>query len=138
VLSLSGGTLGKVLPLFRLGLGARLGRGTQYMSWISLADEVAAIRFLIESDLSGPVNLTAPNPVTNAAFTAGLARALHRPAPLTVPSPVLTLLLGGLGEELMKSQRVLPRRLLEAGYPFQHADLADALAAELGNRQARR
>src|SRR5216683_4234318 len=85
VLSPRGGTLGKLLPLFRLGLGARLGRGTQYMSWISLADEIAAIRFLIGSDLSGPVNLTAPQPVTNAVFTVRIARSLHRPALLTVP-----------------------------------------------------
>ncbi len=138
VLSPRGGTLGKLLPLFRLGLGARLGRGTQYMSWISLADEIAAIRFLIGSDLSGPVNLTAPQPVTNAVFTVRIARSLHRPALLTVPSPVLTLLLGGLGKELLKSQRVLPRRLLTAGYSFQHADLDSALAAETGTSPLQR
>jgi hypothetical protein len=124
--------LARLLPLFRLGLGARLGAGTQVMSWVSLADWVRAARFLLERpEISGPVNLTAPNPESNAAFTAALAGALHRPARLSVPSPVLSVALGGVTSDLMSSARVLPRVLSEAGFGFTHPDLAAALAAEL-------
>ena len=132
VLSRHGGVLARLLPLFRLGLGARLGAGTQVMSWVALADWVRAARFLLDQpDISGPVNLTAPNPETNALFTAALAGALHRPARLSVPSAVLSVALGGVTSDLMSSARVRPRVLLGAGFGFTYPDLAGALAAEL-------
>jgi uncharacterized protein len=132
VLSGRGGTLGVLVPLFRFGLGARIGPGSQYISWIALADHVAAVRFLIgRGDIEGPVNLTAPGPVTNAQFTAELARALRRPALLRIPSAVLRAGLGELAGEVLASQRVIPRRLEEAGFAFRYPDIASALAAEL-------
>ncbi len=132
VLSASGGMLRPLSLPFRLGLGARLGPGTQFISWISVTDHLAAIRYLIDhSAIEGPVNLTAPAPVTNAVFTAELARALHRPAVLRIPAPVLRAVLGELAVELLGSQRVLPRRLLESGFEFRHPDIASAFAAEL-------
>ena len=131
VLARDGGMLARLAPLFRFGLGARLGSGRQYLSWISLADEVRAIRFLLEHDLDGPVNLTAPAPVTNAEFTAALGRALHRPAVLLVPAVALRAGLGELSGELLVSQRVRPARLLEAGFAFRHGDIHSALSAEL-------
>jgi uncharacterized protein len=135
VLSKDGGLVGRLLPLFRLGLGARLGPGTQFMSWIMLTDLVKAIDFLLlKPDLAGPVNLSAPNPATNAAFTAALAGALGRPALLRVPSRVLDLALGEAAGEILISQRVLPTRLLDAGYVFGHADMESALASEFRSR----
>ena len=132
VLSRRGGMLGPLLPLFRSGLGARLGPGTQFISWICLTDHVAAVRYLIDHpDIDGPVNLTAPVPVTNAEFTAELARTLRRPALLRVPAPVLRFGLGELSGELLASQRVVPRRLLQAGFAFRSPGIASALAAEL-------
>lgn len=146
VLAPGGGTLGKLVPVFKAGLGARLGPGTQYMSWISLADEVGAIRFLLgQAGISGPVNLTAPAPVTNAAFTAALNDALGRPTLLHLPVPglripswapgvpraALRLAVGGVASELLSSARVLPRRLLASGYTFQHPGIAAALSYAL-------
>lgn len=134
VLSRSGGALGRVLPLFRAGLGARLGTGDQWTSFISRPDEVAAITFLLTADLEGPVNLTAPHPVTNADYTRAVARALGRPAPLAVPAALLRQALGGLAREgLLASQRVLPARLLGAGFAFAHPDIDTALCAVLGD-----
>jgi uncharacterized protein len=132
VLAKRGGMLGTTLSLFRVGLGARMGTGTQYLSWISLTDEVGAIRFLLAAeDLSGPVNLTSPHPVTNATYTAALARAVGRPALLTVPSPLLRLAAGELAEEILSDVRAVPRRLLDAGYQFRYPGVDAALAAEL-------
>jgi uncharacterized protein len=132
VLSRRGGILARLVPLFRLGLGARLGPGTQYLSWITLTDEVGAIRFLLDrSEESGPVNLTAPEPVTNAAFTAALGAALHRPTVLRVPAVALRAALGEVSSELLGSARVLPRRLEQAGFSFRHPEVSDALATEL-------
>jgi uncharacterized protein (TIGR01777 family) len=138
VLSAGGGMLAKLLPLARppfgpLSLCPRFGSGTQYMSWISLTDEVAAIRFLIDQDIEGPVNLTAPSPVTNAAFTAALSKAVgRRDLPwLRVPAPILRLGMGEASVELLSSSRVLPARLTEHAYQFRHPTLPDALAAEL-------
>ena len=132
VLSRSGGMLRALVLPFRLGLGARLGPGTQFISWISVTDHVAAMRYLIgHSAIEGPVNLTAPAPVTNAVFTAELARALHRPAVLAIPAPVLRTVLGEAAVELLGSQRVLPGRLLDSGFAFRHPDIATALAAQL-------
>jgi len=132
VLSRQGGMLGLLAPFFRAGLGARMGSGSQFLSWISLTDHVAAIRFLLgQAGIDGPVNLTAPAPVTNAVFTAALARALHRPALLWVPAPALQLGAGEMSSELLSSTRVLPRRLTEAGFVFRYPAIAAALAAEL-------
>jgi uncharacterized protein len=132
VLAPGGGMLGALLLPFKLGLGARLGPGGQYLSWISLTDEVGAIRFLLDrDDLSGPVNLTAPEPVTNAEFTRALAQALHRPALLQLPAPVLRGALGELATELLGSSRVKPAKLLEAGFTFHDPDIRTALATAL-------
>ena len=132
VISRHGGVLARLLPPFRLGLGAKLGSGSQYMSWVSLHDWIRAARFLVgHHEVSGPVNLTAPAPVTNAAFTTALAGVLHRPALLSIPSPVLSMALGGVTSDLMTSARALPRVLREAGFEFTYPDLSGALAAEL-------
>jgi uncharacterized protein len=139
VLTQAGGLLARLLPLARLGLCPRFSTGAQDMSWISLPDEVGAIRFLLDrKDVSGPVNLTAPQPATNSAFTAALAAALgHRDRPwLRVPAPALRVALGEASVELLTGSRVVPRRLAQAGYEFRHPALAEALAAELAPRQA--
>ena len=105
VLSPSGGILGRLRPLFSLGLGARLGSGRQYMPWISLEDEVRALLYVIAHDVSGPVNLTGPAPVTNAEFTTALGRTVNRPTPLMVPGFALRTLLGEFaGEGLLGGQ----------------------------------
>ena len=123
-----GGILGRMAPLFRLGLGGRLGSGRQYWPWIALDDEVAAIRFLLTGSLSGPVNLTAPNPATNAEFTQALAGVLHRPAVLPVPGIALRIALGEFGPVgVLAGQRAVPAKLLEAGFSFAHPDLGGAL-----------
>jgi uncharacterized protein len=133
VLSRHGGMLGRLLPLFRLGLGGRLGSGRQMMSWIGLSDWLAATRFVLgRAGLTGPVNLTSPNPVSNADFTAALAHAVHRPAVVFVPVPALKLAVGGVSSDILSSARVMPKRLLAEGFGFQHAGIAGALAAELG------
>jgi uncharacterized protein (TIGR01777 family) len=132
VMSPRGGMLPRLLPLFRFGLGSRLGPGTQYMSWVAQADWTRAARFLIDHpEVSGPVNITAPEPVTNADFTAALAGVLHRPSLLRVPAPVLSAALGGAAGDLLSSARVMPRKLQAAGFEFAYPDLAGALAAEL-------
>jgi uncharacterized protein (TIGR01777 family) len=133
VLSPSGGLLGRLRPLFRLMLGGRLGSGQQYLSWISLDDEVGAIAFLLEHpEVSGPVNLVGPKPVTNQQFTEALARALGRPAPFAVPAGVLTALLGEAAEEmLLGGPRAIPAVLLRRGYRFDHHTIDEALAAAL-------
>lgn len=127
-----GGILGRMAPLFRLGLGGRLGSGRQYWPWIALDDEVAAIRFLLTAPLSGPVNLTAPNPVTNAEFTRALAEVLHRPAVLPVPGVALRLAIGEFGPVgVLAGQRAVPAKLLDAGFSFTHPDLESGLRAAL-------
>jgi len=134
VLSGRGGALAKMLKPFKLGVGGKLGTGRQWMSWISLEDEVGAIVHLLgEGAPAGPVNLTAPNPATNADFTKGLGQALRRPTMLPVPRIGLKLLLGGeMAEELLLGgQRALPTRLLDSGYTFAHPDLSDALKVAL-------
>lgn len=134
VLDAKGGAMGKLLPLFKFGLGGRLGRGRQWWSWISIDDEVGAIRFLLEHDIAGPVNLTGPAPVTNAEFTKALGEVVHRPTVVPVPRFGPKLLLGGeLAEQLLfSSQRVEPAVLTAAGYEFQHPDIASALRAVVG------
>jgi uncharacterized protein (TIGR01777 family) len=131
VLAKNGGALARQLPLFRLGLGGRLGDGRQYFSWVSLVDLVGIIVGVITLDaLEGPVNATAPTPVTNAEMTRALGRALHRPAVLPVPRRALRLALGrDMAGELLGSQRVLPARLQGVGHRFAHPEIATALAA---------
>ncbi len=137
VLSGAGGALKKQLPPFKFGLGARIGRGYQQLSWITRRDVVAAISLLLrDSTLSGPFNLTAPHPVSNARFTKELGRALHRPARLVIPEKVIRLALGDemAAEFLLASQRAVPRRLLDAGFSFADPDLPAALVTALEDR----
>ncbi len=137
VLSQRGGSLGRQLPLFRLGLGGPLGSGRQYRSWITLEDEVRAVlHCLTTPGLVGPVNATAPEPATDATLAHALGRVLRRPAVLPVPSLVLRLALGAeMAEELvLASQRALPAALTASGFTFLHRDLDGALAATLARR----
>ncbi|MDH6195015.1 uncharacterized protein (TIGR01777 family) [Mycobacterium frederiksbergense] len=129
VFSPSGGMLRQLKPLFSLGLGARLGNGRQYVPWISLEDEVRAVLFAISTEnLSGPVNLTGPAPVTNAEFTAALGRAVNRPTPMVVPAFVLRSLLGEIADEgLLVGQRAIPAVLEQAGFTFHHNTVGEAL-----------
>ncbi|MEI7548298.1 MAG: TIGR01777 family oxidoreductase [Actinomycetota bacterium] len=133
VLTPQGGALKKMLPLFKLFAGGRFGSGKQWQSWISLPDEVGAIRHLLTANVSGPVNLTAPNPVTNAEFAKVLGTVLHRPALLPVPRFGPALLLGGeLADSLLYTgQKVLPVKLQAAGFTFQHTTLDAAMRAVL-------
>jgi uncharacterized protein len=133
VLTPHGGALAKLLPLFRVGLGGRMGSGRQWWSWISLDDEVGAIRWLLDHDVAGPVNLTAPEPVTNGEMTKVLGQVLHRPTVVPVPSFGPKLLLGGeLADSLLfTSQRVLPAVLTAQAYPFAQPALEGALRALL-------
>jgi uncharacterized protein (TIGR01777 family) len=136
VISDHGGALGKQLPLFRLGLGGKMGSGKQYRSWITLEDEVGVILHCLEDDrLSGPVNATAPRPATDAELAKALGAALHRPAVLAVPAPALRLVLGSemAAELVLTGQRVLPADLLAHDHRFLHTDLAEAVRSLLGS-----
>ena len=128
-----GGAWGRLWPLFRMGVGGRLGNGRQWWSFISLRDELAALTFLLEN-LEGPVNLTSPNPATNAEVTRAMGHLLRRPTILPVPARALELVLGEFSSEVLGSARVLPSRLLEAGFAFQDQSIEDALAAALSAR----
>lgn len=134
VCSRKGGLMGRVLPLFKLGLGSRLGSGEQYWSLISLADEVSAIRFLLDHDIHGPVNLTSPEPVTNAEFTQTLRRVLGRPPIPPVPGIALKLVLGGerAGEMILTGQRAVPKVLLDNGFSFEHPSVEAILRYTTG------
>jgi uncharacterized protein len=131
VLSTRGGALKRLLPFFRWGLGGRLGPGTQYFSWISVEDVVRAILFILKTpSLAGPVNFSSPFPVTNAELTKLLGKALKRPTLLPVPSVMLNLLLGEMGQELLlSSTRVYPQKLLQAGFEFNNPELLATLCA---------
>lgn len=134
VLSEKGGALPRQIPLFKMGVGGRLGNGHQWLSWISLEDEVRAILHLLDyENISGPVNVTAPNPVKNGAFTAVLAMTLKRPAIFPVPAAILNVMLGkALTEELLlTSQCAIPEKLRESGFAFKHAIVGDALQAAI-------
>jgi uncharacterized protein len=133
VQSRRGGALTLQLPLFKAGLGGRLGSGRQYVSWISIDDEIAAIRFLLTADqVGGAVNLAAPRPVTNREFTKTLGKVLHRPTVAVAPAFALRLALDGFADEgLLTGQRLVPRVLQDAGFTFRHPELAVALEAVL-------
>ena len=129
VLDPTGGALGKMLPLFRFGLGGKLGNGKQWWSWITLHDVIRAITFLLESKVAGPVNLTSPNPVTNQEFTSALARAMHRPALFPAPAIALKVALGGFSSEILGSKKVVPRALTDAGFTWDYPHITNALTA---------
>jgi hypothetical protein len=133
VLTPEGAALAKLLPLFRLGLGGKLGSGRQWMPWISLPDIVNAVFHILQhAQLSGPVNMVSPIPITNAEFTRTLANVLHRPAIFPVPGFALRIAMGGVADEvLLASARVIPTQLAETGFHFQHAQLAVALESLL-------
>ncbi|WP_190394363.1 TIGR01777 family oxidoreductase [Nocardiopsis quinghaiensis] len=130
VLDRSGGMLRTLSPLYRAGLGGRLGSGAQYMSWIAMRDHIGAVRFLLEHpEVTGPVNMCAPEPVTNAEFSRALGRALRRPAFLPVPAAALRAVLGDFAEEsALTDLRVVPERLGKAGYSFDLPTLDRALS----------
>jgi uncharacterized protein (TIGR01777 family) len=136
VLAAQGGALPRLLPLFRLGLGGRLGSGRQWMSWIALDDAVGVLRWALGGEgVRGPVNVVAPEPVTNGTFTAALAHALHRPVFLPVPGPLLAVALGEMAREtLLAGARVEPHQLLAGGYSFVQPRLDNALRQILGAR----
>lgn len=134
VLAPKGGALSKMLPLFKLGLGGRFGSGRQWQSWISLPDEVAAIRHLLTAKVRGAANLTAPTPATGSEFARTIGKVLHRPLLIPVPSFAPKLLLGGdlVDTLLLTGQRALPKALQASGFQFQHETLEVALRAVLG------
>lgn len=129
VLDPTGGALGRMLPLFRFGLGGKLGSGKQWWSWITLHDVVRAIIFALEHPIAGPVNLTTPNPVTNQEFTAALARAMNRPALFPAPAIALKIALGGFSSEVLGSKKVIPSTLSDAGFDWDYPHISNALAA---------
>ena len=134
VLSKEGGALGRMLTPFKLGLGGRIGSGRQYMSWISITDEVGAILHAIDTDtVRGPINATGPTPVTNAEFTKALGAAVHRPTLLPTPLAPLKVVYGAelVQRVLVEGQRVVPEALERSGYAFRHTTLDAALAAAL-------
>jgi uncharacterized protein len=131
ILGRGGGALAKMLFPFRMGLGGVLGKGNQWMSWISIEDVVGAVDFLLDRKGAGVFNLTAPQPVTNRLFTKTLGKVLRRPTFLAVPETALRLVLGELAQELLSSVRAEPKRLREAGYRFRYPELEAALRALL-------
>jgi uncharacterized protein (TIGR01777 family) len=135
VLSSSGGMLSKILPLFKVGLGGRIGNGNQYMSWIGLDDLLGLILYVIaDESISGPVNAVSPNPVTNADFTTTLGKVLSRPTILSIPEPIIKLALGQelVNAAILSSSRVIPERLIKIGYQFRFPYLESALRYTLG------
>jgi hypothetical protein len=132
VVAREGGAWGRLFPLFKAGLGGRLGDGRQYWSFIALHDEIAALRHIIDTpELSGPVNLTAPEPLTNRDVTAAMGRILHRPTLASVPAPALRLALGEFSQDVLGSQRVVPRRLLDSGFSYAFPEIDGAIRAAL-------
>ena len=130
VVSAAGGAWQKLFPLFKLGLGGRLGSGRQYWPYISLRDEVAALRHIVDTaELSGPVNLAAPVPVTNDEVTAAMGEVLHRPTLFSVPELALKAALGEMAVEVIGSHRVVPGRLLDSGFRFSHTTIEQAIRA---------
>lgn len=135
VLSAHGGALARMLPFFRLGLGGPVAGGRQYLSWIHVEDVAGALRFVVEDRrAAGAVNLTSPNPVTNAEFSRALGRALHRPAMLPVPALTLRVLYGEMADVVTTGQRTVPRRLQELGFEFRHPTVEPAIRDALSAR----
>ena len=128
ILSADGGVLQRLMPIIKLGVGGPVGSGRQWWSWITLDDHVRAITRLLDADLPGPVNLTSPVPVQQREFMQELARAVHRPSVLPVPGVAVRVAIGGFAEAVLASHRVLPQRLLDAGFRFDQPDLATAAA----------
>ncbi len=134
VLTAAGGMLKRVLPIFKLGLGGRLGSGSQFMSWITRKDLIDAFVWVMENDeLSGGVNISSPNPVTNAEFTRALGREVGRPAVFSVPRFALKVALGDLSDVVLSSLRMAPERLVESGFEFTHPEIAGALRWAAGD-----
>ncbi|MFC9749265.1 TIGR01777 family oxidoreductase [Streptomyces niveus] len=132
VVAREGGAWGRLFPIFRAGLGGRIGDGRQYWSFISLHDHVAALRHLIDTEsLAGPVNLTAPEPVTNREVTAAMGRVLHRPTVFAVPSAALRVALGEFSVDVLSSQRVRPGRLLESGFTFAFPKIDESIVSAM-------
>ena len=129
VLDPTGGALGRMIPLFKFGIGGKLGSGKQWWSWITLHDQVRAMIFLMQSEIEGAVNITSPNPVTNKEFTAALAHALKRPAFFPAPAIALRAVLGGLSSEVLGSKKVMPKVLLDNGFKFEYPFVSNALTA---------
>jgi uncharacterized protein len=138
VLDPQGGALSKMLTPFKLGGGGPVAGGAQYMPWIHVDDVIGIYLAAIDNPWSGPVNATAPEPVTNKTFSKALGRALHRPAVAPIPGAAIRLLYGDMAEIVTKGQRVVPRRTLELGYAFEHPDLDEALRAALGTNAPNR
>jgi uncharacterized protein (TIGR01777 family) len=138
VVGRDGGAMARLAPLFKLGLGGRLGNGRQWMSWISETDAVVAALFALQTaSLVGAVNATSPQPVTNAEFTRALSRAVHRPAFTTAPAFALRLAFGEMADEaLLSSTRAYPKRLVDAGFVFAHPTIGEAFAAALTTRDS--
>jgi len=136
VLGEEGGALGQMIPLFKKDLGGPLGSGKQWFSWIHREDLIRAMLFLFEhTEISGPVNLTAPNPVRNKDLAAAIGKAMRRPAFMRVPGFMLRLALGEFGSVLLEGQRVIPQRLLQSGFQFQYARIDEALAKIVENKK---
>ncbi|MGW6715107.1 TIGR01777 family oxidoreductase [Streptomyces globisporus] len=132
VVGREGGAWGRLFPLFKAGLGGKLGNGRQYWSFIALHDHVAALRHILDTEsLTGPVNLTGPRPVTNAEVTAAMGRVLRRPTLFPAPAPALKLALGEFAEDVLGSQRVIPAKLLDSGFSFAFPDIDGAIRAAL-------
>ncbi len=129
VLDPTGGALGRMIPLFKFGIGGKLGSGKQWWSWITLHDQVRAMIFLMQSEIEGAVNITSPNPVTNKEFTAALAHALKRPAFFPAPAIALRAVLGGFSSEVLGSKKVMPKVLMDNGFDFEYPFVSNALAA---------
>jgi uncharacterized protein (TIGR01777 family) len=127
VLAPDGGLLARLRPIVRLGVAGRFGSGRQFMPWISLADEVRAIRFLLEHELAGPVNLTGPVPVRNSELISTLARLVHRPALIPTPAAAMRIVLGEVAQDALTGQRAVPAKLISTGFVFEHADVESAL-----------
>jgi uncharacterized protein (TIGR01777 family) len=128
VLTRRGGLLKRLLPIIKLGVGGRLGTGQQFLPWISLHDEVRAIRFIMDNEMYGPVNLTGPEPARNAELIAALAHLVHRPAAVPVPAFAIKLALGELAKDALGGQRAIPAELIDAGFEHDHKVLESALA----------
>ena len=127
VLDPTGGALGRMIPLFKFGLGGKLGSGKQWWSWITLHDQIRAMVFLMNSKIEGAVNLTSPNPVTNQEFTAALAMALKRPAIFPAPAFALRAVLGGFSTEVLGSKKVIPKVLVDNKFEFDYPHVSSAL-----------